>query len=363
MNSKKRLLCYDIIRIVALLMIVMVHVSAYMVIFFPATDKIEWLVGNIFNGISRAGVPMFIILSGALLLSEDKPMDTVRFYKKNLMTMVYLAAGWMIAYGLFYAVFLPVMEGNPVDMMDFWGFIIRFKGSEYPHLWYMLMVIGLYLIIPVLRLFVKRENKNYILGLIFAAAIVQFGARTADFFTVNCGMSATAFITKFHMESVTGFIGYLLIGWYLNEYRLKSKNANLLYALGIASVVVSTLIVYWNIDAIPQIRDYMYSELSLMAFIYGVSLFAFIQAVCKGKYTQSRMIAELSDCTFGVYLFHVMILEVFVKLILPYEQFGCGKPLTYILLLYFVSLAIPFAVVKITGNINGVRRIFFIGKR
>lgn len=363
MGSVKRYLAYDVIRIVALFMIVMVHVSAYIVISFPDTDKIEWMVGNIFNGISRAGVPLFILLSGALLLNENKPIDTKKFYKKNLLTMILLTVGWMTIYGLFYAVFLPLMEGNPVRMMDFWGFIIRFQGSEYPHLWYMLMVIGMYLMIPILRLFVKRENKTYILGLIIAAVIIQFGVRTADIFTVNCDMTVSTFFAKFHLEPLTGFTGLLLIGWYLNEYTLKSQTRKLLYVLGFVSVVVSTLVVYRNINEIPQIRDYMYSELSLMALIYGSALFAVIQSICGKKHTQSQLTATMSDSTFGVYLFHVVILEIFVKLILPYEHFGYGKPLAYIVILYLVTLLIPFAIVTLTGYIKGVRRIFFIRKR
>lgn len=363
MINKKRYLSYDVIRIVALCMIVMVHVSAYMVIFFPATDKIEWTVGNIFNGLSRAGVPMFILLSGALLLNEDKSMDTKKFYKKNLLTMVFLAVGWVLAYGLFYAVLLPLIEGNPVYLNNFIDFLISFKGSEYPHLWYMLMVIGLYLMIPVLRLFVKRENKKYILGIIISAVIVQFGARTADFFTISSDMAVSTFLTKFHLEPVTGFVGYLLIGWYFNEYTLKKGTRIVLYILGIAAFVISTLVVYFNITAIPQIRDYMYSELSLMALIYGCALFVFIQSLCAGKKTNSRLIAVMSDCTFGVYLFHVVVLEIFVRIILPYESFGLGKPLAYIAILYFVTLIVPFVVVKLTGHIKGVRKIFFVGSR
>lgn len=356
---KKRYLSYDITRITALLMIVMVHVSAYMVIFFPDTDKAEWAVGNFFNGISRAGVPLFVLLSGALLLNEDKPLNAGKFYKKNLLTMVFLTAGWMTAYGLFYSVFLPVMEGKTVNPADFSGFILRFQGSEYPHLWYMLMLIGMYLMIPVLRLFVKRENKKYITGIIIAAAVIQFGVRTADFLTVNCGMHASAFIAKFYLNPLSGFMGLLLAGWYLNEYKLKRGTGKLLYISGLISVAVGTLVVYGYIDRIPQIRDYMYSELSLPAFLYGTALFAFIRSSCGEKQTGSRLTEAMADCSFGVYLLHVAVLEIFVRLILPYGEFGTGKPLSYIMILYLVTLAIPFAVVKLTGNIKGIRRIFF----
>lgn len=359
MNPKKRLLSYDILRIIALLMIVMVHVSAYIVIFFPDTDKCEWLVGNIFNGIARAGVPLFILLSGALLLKEDKPVDAASFYKKNLLTMGCLTVFWMILYGLFYSLFLPLMEGKSASLSDFWGFIVSFKGSEYPHLWYMLMVVGMYLMIPVLRLFVKRENKSYIKGMIILSLLLQFGARTADLLTRGCTSGVSTFLAKFHLEPLTGFIGVLLVGWYLNEYTLKKKTRIVIYICGILSVTLSTLTVHFGIDTVPEIRDYVYSELSLPALIYGVALFVFVKTLCGGRATESRTAAVMSDSTFGVYLIHIVILEVFVRLILPYEKFGTGMPLQYIGILYPVTLLLSYAIVRPVGLIKGVRRIFY----
>ncbi len=235
MKLKERNMAYDVIRTVALMMIIMVHVSAYMVIFFPDTANVEWAVGNFFNGIARAGVPMFIMLSGALLLREDKPFDTKKFYKKSLLTMALLTIGWMVAYGLFYSVLLPLLEGNAVVMSDFSMFLLTFKGSNYPHLWYMLMVVGMYLMIPVLRLFVKRENKPYILGIIIVSLIFRFGASTLDFFTVNCDVAVSDVLGKFHLQPATGFLWLILLGWYLNEYPLKKRNTFILCAVGLLS--------------------------------------------------------------------------------------------------------------------------------
>lgn len=359
MNQKNRYLSFDVIRIVALLMIVMVHVSAYLVIYFPDTSKIEWLVGNIFNGITRAGVPLFILLSGALLLNQDKNIEPKRFYKKNLVTIILLTLGWLIAYGLIYAIIFPFFENEPILMSNFWGFLLQFTGSDYPHLWYMFMVIGMYLMIPVFRLFVKRENKNYIAGIIIASIVVQFFSRTTDLFTINTTSTFSAFVNKFHLEPLTGFIGLLLAGWYFNEFKLNKITKTVLYVLGIISVVGSTIVVYFFIDSVPNIRDYMYSELSLPAFIYGSSLFVFIQSVCKEKTTKLNIVSTFADTSFGIYLFHVLVLEIFVRFILPYEKFGFGKPFSYIMILYVFTIAFSFLIVYLAGRFKYSRKLFF----
>ena len=359
MNLKDRNISYDIIRVIALLMIVMVHISAYIVTVFPGTSEAEWFVGNLFNGLSRAGVPMFIMLSGALLLNEDKPIKTKQFYKNSLLPISLLTISWIVAYGLFYAVVLPALKGNPISVSDFLYYILFFKGSDYTHLWYMLMVMGMYLAIPVLRLFVKRENKPYITGIIIASLIFQFGSATADFLTANSYWNLSDLFAKFHMQPVTGFLGLVLLGWYLNEYTLKAKTRYILYIAGIVAVSASTLTVYSTIDTIPDIRNYMYEANTLPAFVYAAALFVFIQSFCRKNTDGSKLLATLSGCTFGMYLVHVIVLEVFVQLILPYKKFGIENPLAYIMILYVIVLIISFVVVYLTGKIKGLRKIFF----
>ena len=61
----------------------------------------------------------------------------------------------------------------------------------------MFMTVGLYLAIPVLRLFVRRENKAYVLGFILAAIVVQFVPHTLDFLTRNCDTTLDDFMRKF----------------------------------------------------------------------------------------------------------------------------------------------------------------------
>ena len=74
------------------------------------------------------------------------------------------------------------------------------------------MLIGAYIVLPVLRLFVKKENKDYVLGLICLSVIVQFGVQTAGVFTRGMKFTIGDFVTKFHMEYITGYVPYLLIG-------------------------------------------------------------------------------------------------------------------------------------------------------
>ena len=79
--------------------------------------------------------------------------------------MAVLLVFWSLIYGLFY---------HAIGGVGVWDYILNFSGTLYPHIWYMYMIIGLYLITPVLRLFVKRENSKYILYFIILSVCANY---------------------------------------------------------------------------------------------------------------------------------------------------------------------------------------------
>lgn len=356
----KRLFSYDISRITALFMIVMVHVSAYVVIFFPNVDNKEWLVGNIFNGVARAGVPLFIMLSGALLLNESKKLEPKKFYKTHLVPMVFLTVGWLLFYGVFYAFLLPLAKGESGSFDSLLKFMVYFKGSEYPHLWYMYMVLGLYLMIPVLRLFVKRENKKYIEGIIIASLVVQFARTTAIIFPAAVVQDLTAIIDKLCLQPVTGYLGYILLGWYLDNFDLGDTFKKVLYALGGVALVASTVAIHFTIDKIPAGRDYLYSQLSLPPVLYGSALFVLFKTIFKDRETKKGLSSNLSRYSFGIYMIHVLFLEIIVQLVLPYERFALNSPLVYIILVFAVVMSLSYLSVMLFDHAGKAKRIFYL---
>lgn len=325
-----RYMKYDVMRILAMILVIVVHVSAYVVIQFPNTTKDTFIIGNIFNGISRAGVPLFIMLSGVLLLDENKKFDTAKFYKVTVPTIFLLLLFWLVFYASFYTFLLPLMKGTPIKLEDFWPFVFTFKGTDYPHLWYMFLLVGLYLTIPVLRLFVKKKNIKFIVGILVACICVQFLSRTLDVFTIGAPISVTGFVTKFHLEPVTGYLGYIILGWIIDNYEIKKPYRIFIYILGILALITSILVVQFNIDSIKNIRSFVYDPLSLPAFVYGGAVFLLIKSLCKDKTSENKAVNLLSKCGFGVYMIHIVFLEIATQVIFPYETFIIQNIFVYI---------------------------------
>lgn len=360
--KKERFLKYDIIRIVAIFLVLLCHVSAFMVLEFPNPSGLEFIIGNIPNGLCRACIPLFVMLSGALLLNENKPFDTKKFYKKSLLWMALLLVFWLIFYAFFYTLILPSLMNQPIDWKEFGDYILTFKGSDCPHLWYMFMVCGLYLMTPVFRLFVKRANVKYIIGIVVVALIYTFLMKTLNVFVVNSETNKTAFTdfaTKFHLEPVGGYVAYFLLGWLFDNFEIKKPCRIVIYAIGLLSVIGIILTVQFTIKDIPTIRNFTSADLSLPVILYGSATFLFITNACKDKKHTSKMLTFLSNTAFGVYAIHIVIQELFTRVWLtPYKL--NVHPALYFFIIYIIVIVLSYLIAFVISKIKYVRKVIHI---
>ena len=73
-KKKERIIAFDFLRIIAALAVVMSHSAI-------ATD-VSFSDGVIFDSLSRFAVPVFLMISGALMLDEKKTLTTKDTFKK-----------------------------------------------------------------------------------------------------------------------------------------------------------------------------------------------------------------------------------------------------------------------------------------
>ncbi len=101
----------------------------------------------------RIGVPLFLFLSGYLLLtrSYDKPKIT-RFYYHNLMPLVIVWEIWIFIYSIFSHMFFSV----PFDFACYFRRALFLEHGGLPHTWYMPMIIGMYIFIPYVALTLQK---------------------------------------------------------------------------------------------------------------------------------------------------------------------------------------------------------------
>lgn len=306
LTNPKRIISYDIIRIVAIVLVILTHASADFILSSPA-DSTNFIIANILDSISRISVPLFVMLSGALLLNENKTFD-LQVMKKYVIRIFVLLYVWSFIYALIYQIILPILREQTISMTSFVKAII----FGHYHQWYLFMIIGIYLVTPILKLFTKKENKKYILWFIFLTFISKSVILIPNFL-INHVTNTTDILldysSSFSLNFVNNYMTYYFLGWYFCNFELSEKFKKALYFLGILGLLITIIGVQIFTPEYPKVYNVFYSNLSMNTLFYSTAVFVFITSR-KWDKLNSKFTISLSKMAFGVYLIHPIMLTV-----------------------------------------------------
>ncbi len=291
----------DLIRILAIVLVVFLHAAAFPYpIPMDITPEVmwNWWTVNVYGAIGHLGVPLFVLLSGALLLDSSKADESLGvFFKKRFRRIGLPVIFWSIAYFAwdFY------VHGKPLSIDS----VVQgvFSGA-YVHLWFLYLLIGLYLITPVLRVLVKHldhERFKYLLILWFVGTVSIPLINTFGSFNFN----PVIFV-------FTGWIGVYLLGVYLQKVKVRTWILVLGAALGLSGAVVGAYVTAAFVG--ERVITFFHESLSFNMIIASVSVFLLLIAIppsrIQSRYGKvNRLICWISQNTLPIYLFHLMVLE------------------------------------------------------
>lgn len=342
--NKRRNISLDITRIVAVLAVVMVHTSADFVDDYDIQSS-EFMWGNIFDSISRIGAPLFVMVSGALMLDVNRNINMKNLFFRNIKNIVCLLIFWSVLYGSFYNIIYPLIKGKPLNLSD----IIKSMVMGHYHMWYLYMIIGLYLITPFLRAFVKKENKHLILMFILISLITQFSQPILNALSRNWGgaVELVNWIKKFNLGFFGGYTIYYIVGWYIVHVGIKKKWR--IYCLGIISLLVIMLYVKTTKD---HINGYSYTN--MFVFFYSVAVFMALNCKKEWKINDrlKSFIQIVSKLSFAIYIVHPL-LQTIVSRIYAYTK----NPAMYIWSYFGVVIMLSFVGCYIVSKIPIMKKI------
>ena len=211
----------DYIRIVATILVVLNHsveeIYHFNLIYIDSLPTlIKWFCFGVFT-LGRIGVPLFLMLSGYLLLHRTYDYkETILFYKKNVYPLLLTWEIWI----LIYSIFLSYYNHVPFDV---WSYILRalfLQHADMTHSWYMPMIIGIYLFIPCISEILKRVPDKMILSLMLITYIYCFIVPSINIF-VEC-LTGISLSTQLDLNYSGGTYGiYLLLGYFARKWNDK----------------------------------------------------------------------------------------------------------------------------------------------
>ena len=323
---KKRDYKLDLLRVISMIMVVIIHIANYYCRAFNDIDKISYLGALIFNTISRISVPFFFMISGATLLNKkyDKGKNKERIIKKIITLSVIT---------IIYFIWDKYYMNKDINI------ILLLSKPERKLLWFMYAIIGIYIALPFIKCMVdkmsKEEDKLFvILWLIFNGILKCLNIGNTYLIPI---ISGTYYLGYF-------VIGYMIIKYY--NYINKKRNNKLLLVTSIISFVSVIILTYFiSIDCDKHFTKLLtYSNFLIM--IASLSSFIYLYFNIKDK--ENIIISKLSNLSFGIYLFHGIILDFIMKLI-PYKNIYSyiGIPVILVVVIFITSIIV--GMLKKTG--------------
>lgn len=302
-REKRRMVHYDLLRIIAAFSVVMLHSAAQ---FWNSLDiaSPEWRIADGYNALSRFGVPIFVMLSGALFLSKEYRLDVRKLYVHNILRLAVAYVFWSCMYGLLDCWFYGFSAMG-------WKDVFREMLYGRYHLWFLPMLIGIYMLLPILRVWVlnaEKKNLQYFLLLFFLLKIVAGTVR--EIWPSNM-LAYVLNLTQ--IELACGYVGYFILGYYIAHIGIPPRYHKIMY-MGVIPAAVLNVVLGYGLSVRAQAPlGGIYDSFGLFTFWIVCAIFLFFtEVMSKVRYSHraGRLIREISLGTMGVYMMHIGVMEI-----------------------------------------------------
>ncbi|MFP5042506.1 acyltransferase [Parasediminibacterium sp. JCM 36343] len=302
-KNANRLFYADTLRFMSIVAVVLLHNTADYHIGYNAMLPSNWWANVIYYGICRFCVPMFVMLSGMFLLNPKKEVNLRQLFAERIPKLLLPLFFWSMVY--------VVIDVYNTDAK--WGgfhlgtTINQFlQGPVIYHFWFLYMMVGIYLIYPILHLFVKSAERKHVEYYLLVWLIA------------NClfGVAEVAFDWKIGIElkDFTGYAGYFILGYYLNTYPFSKKITALLYGLMVVGFLLSAIIFpcIFKVTHFSNGPEIMESDTTIDVVMMATGLFVWLKnkvSALPGKGILYNIISEGSKESYALYLVHVIVLH------------------------------------------------------
>lgn len=370
-KNPQHIVWLDVVRFVDMFTVVCCHCTDPFN-FYPGTapniDEIK-LWGAIYGALLRPCVPLFVMITGALLLPVRGEVSV--FYKKRIPRVLWPFLIWSVIYNLF-----PWITGllgiKPEIILDFFPYsgeeVMRQSLSisldyiaQIPfnfsivdvHMWYIYLLIGLYFYLPVFSAWVEKASDKAKLWFLGAWAVTlllpYYNQFVAQYLWGTCSWNAFGMFYYF-----AGFNGYLLLGHYLRNL---DWTLGKILAIGLPMFVIGYAVTFFGfryITALPEYSDEMlelfFTYCSLNVVMMTIPVFMLCKKVNFRSEGIKKALANLTLCGFGIYMIHYFFTGPSVLLVRTLGvPLGIQIPVASVMA-FGVSWLIVWAVYRVLGK-------------
>jgi surface polysaccharide O-acyltransferase-like enzyme len=333
----------NVLRVFAIVGVIMIHVFSPLNGYFSsALTRQESYFCIVLRNLWQWCVPLFVMISGVIFLDPQKEITIEKLLKKYFLRIILALFIFGIPYA-FLEIFFDAHYHFSFSQIGM-AVINVLQGKSWDHMWYLYMIAGLYLFIPLLKIFVNYCGKNlleYTMVVLFIfTSVIQIAK---IIFSLEIG---------FYIPITSVYVFYVLLGHYIHHYKISVNNKILFPLMGL--YIICAIFIPLNNNFIDLsggggIKFFGYN--SPIVVISTVALFCFIHQ----KNKSTKIFYILSPMCFGIYLIHTLFINFLYKFI----KFTPEKyPLIIVIIgVTIITFILSIGFTYITRKINVMKKI------
>lgn len=339
-----------LLRVVAIVGVVAIHVSGLVVSADALAEKPVWWLAHVLNSGSRFCVPLFVMVSGALLLRPSRPETARDFFRRRLDRLLPALLVWYLVYILF----SRFVVGNDHSVGEVLALVLA--GRTYTALYFFWLILGLYLATPALRKLLAGLDGPQLLaaGALLTTLAVASGTTNAF---VHRFSSVDTTATPNALTYWIPYVGYFVLGAALSHGPVARQVAP--WAGGVLALA-TTVSVLETTGRTPSFLGWLapvdyfgpfVAVATVALFLLGASL---LHPVSEPA-SRDRVVQSLGGLTLGVFAVHLIVLYGLQRVVVDEGVVPRSVPALVVLLAG--TVAISFAIAWVLSRVPGLRRL------
>lgn len=307
-----RMVHYDLMRVIACFCVIVIHAGIFNQSADWSNQSFERMIGNFYVITSRWAVPCFVMLSGMMFLNKNKEISFKNLYGHYILRLFTSYVFWSCIYALYNSLYM--VSGG---INEYIKYFVNYCFSGELHMWYILMTIGLYIALPIIKYIVLNAPqsliKYWLVAMFIFASIIPF---ICDL-NIPYISGTVAYLNEYiEVQFLCGYTLFFVLGSIIATNNLSLKLRKLIYVLGIGGFL-------YCIFVLCVLKYFINSELGALNYLYpnivfmSISVFLFFKdKVSQIKFSDKAkyIIVGMSKLTYGVYLLHVLVLKILYRL-------------------------------------------------
>jgi len=235
-QRKLRLACYDRMRVLAIVGIVIGSISDILVTQGAAAGqalKLTWHVANLLSSLVKPAVPLLLMAEGALLLDKAESASLKDVWRHRVLPMLSTLAVWSVIF-LVVRYLWQGLVGENVVPLDALLSVVSTPVSA--HLWVLYLLLAVYLLLPFLRLIVEHAPRKL---LWFAVGLWLFYSSVMPALSAPGVLPELALAPYAAANVLGGYLGYVLLGWMLATTEWRTQSLYMVIAYGVLGVLTA----------------------------------------------------------------------------------------------------------------------------